>query len=197
MKRNAKTSFIFIALLCLGACSFGGNTQPLTDLPTVADVAGQYRVKNGDSLMINVWGEPRLSGEAGVREDGQLSMPLVGDIRAEGKTLPALSKDIEGKLKDFVTTASVSISVIQSAPVRYYLSGSFLKPGEYFSAEAISFLQAIATGGGFAPFANTSAIIIIRKSDAGELRYRLNYKSVISGTEPNPVIFPGDIIAVE
>ena len=81
----------------------------------------------------------------------------------------------------------------------YYLSGSFKKPGEYRSDKNIKLLQAIATGGGFAPFANESKLTIIRPNldGSGDLRYKLDYGAVISGRQPNPILQDGDTITVQ
>lgn len=190
---------LVILLLSLGAvgCGFRGQTQPLDDLLDINQQSAPYNVRPGDALSVQVWGEPRLSGDVFVRDDGRFSMPLIGDVPAEGKTLDELSTIVTTKLSEFVAAASVSISVAQSAPIRYYLSGSFAKPGEYRSAGSINMLQGIATGGGFAPFADESSIILIRKAQQGEIRYELDFNRVREGKQPNPALKDGDIITVK
>lgn len=173
-----------------------GGTRPLDELSATA-AAGQYTAQAGDTLEVNVWGEPRLSGEVLVREDGQLTMQLINDVTAEGKTLKALSDEIADRLKKFVPGASVTVSVVQSAPIRYFLSGQFQKPGEYRSDKKISLLQAIATGGGFAPFADESNITLIRKGGEGDIRYSLDYNRVVDGRDPNPELKNGDFVTVK
>lgn len=188
---------VFIVLPIFASCSFGGNKSSLDELVQAADVGSIYRVSPGDTLAVEVWGEPKLSGNVYVRQDGKFSMPLVKDIEASGLTLDELSQEISSKLQQYIKSPSIAISVVLEAPTRYYLSGKFNKPGEFRSASKITLLQAIATGGGFAPFATTSSIILIRTFEAGEKRYELNYGSVIKGTEPNPILRDGDVIAVE
>ena len=178
------------------ACSTLPKGRSLKELAPAAS-EGSYVVAEGDTLNVEVWGEPKLSGEVFVRDDGRFTLPLVKDVEGAGKTLEELTKVVTEEFSKFVPAASVSISVLQSAPVRYYLSGAFSKPGEYRSDRRISLLQAIASGGGFAPFADDSKIILIRKSPSGELRYRLDYSLVVGGKEPNPELKDGDIIAVE
>lgn len=186
--------FCSIALMIGGCTNTGG--RPLDELVMMDQAQSTYTVSAGDTLNVQVWGEPRLSGEVFVRDDGRFTMPLIDDVEAQGKTLKQLSADVTNKLSRFVPAASVSISVVQTAPVRYYLLGSFLKPGEYRSDGKITFLQAISSGGGFAPFANESVITLIRKTPQGELRYDLDYNRVVSGDEPNPQLKNGDVIAV-
>ncbi len=199
MKVTRLLPFIVLVLFLTACGIFGSkNTRPIEEL--LDDQAGdsaEYVAKVGDVLMVNVWGEPRLSGEVFVREDGRFTMSLINDVMAKDRSLEQINEDIKKRLEEFIPTVSVSTTVLQAAPTRYYLSGQFLKPGEYRSANNITLLQAIATGGGFAPFADESSIILIRKTAQGELRYELDYNLVVEGTEPNPKLKDGDVIAVK
>ena len=181
--------------MLLSACAKRG--QPLQELATPKDDKASYLARRGDSLMVEVWGEQRLTGERLVRDDGKLTMPLINDITAEGKSLEAISHDIAAKLAAYIPSASVSVSVAHSAPIRYYLSGLFNKNGEYRSDTKITLLQAIAAGGGFAPFADRGSIVLIRKSAQAERRYVLDYGRVVDGKDPNPELKDGDLISVE
>ena len=193
-----KNLFLILFLsLVVSACFGGSDIRPADELSDSQLIDEEYYVKPGDILMIKVWGEPRLSGEVVVREDGKFSLPLVDDVDAEGKTLLQLKDELEIKLTEFVPGVSVSPSVVQSAPVRYFLAGQFAAPGEYRSELGITLLQAIAKAGGFAPFANESNLTLIRKGPGGELRYRFDYNRVVAGTEPNPKLKDGDFISVK
>lgn len=185
-----------LALGCLLACA-PSNLRPLSELQTLTTQDVEYTIQAGDTLMVNVWGEARLSGPVVVREDGRFSMPLIEDVQAEGKTVKKLTEEVSARLVAFIPAASVAISLSQPAPIRYYLSGQFIKPGEFRSERKISLLQAIATGGSFAPFADESEIILIRKSQNGDLRYRFDYNRVVEGLEPNPELKNGDLITVK
>ncbi len=185
--------FIIIFLTSCGATNIRPNDELIED--SLAE--NEYYIKVGDLLRINVWGEPKLSGEVVVRSDGKITVALADDVQAQGKTLIQLKDDVESKLNEFIPGVSVSPSMVQSAPIRYFLAGQFLRPGEFRSEQGISLLQAVAKAGGFAPFANESAIILIRKNAAQELRYELNYNRVVNGKEPNPQLRDGDFISVE
>lgn len=190
-----RVTLIATILFGCSGCELGKNLHPISEL-TRSDVQVSYRVNPGDLLMIDVWGEPKLSGQQFVRDDGSFTLSLVGDIFASGKTLKEVGSLITQRLKEFVPGASVSVSVVKSAPIKYYLSGAFLTPGEYRSEGTITLLQAIAAGGGFAPFADESNIILIRKAQQGDARYKLNYNMLVDGRHPNPELQNGDIIAV-
>lgn len=188
---------ILLVLFSFTACFGNGNTLPADELATGQFEDEEYYVKPGDVLMIKVWGEPRLSGEVVVREDGRFSMQLIDEVSASGKSLLQLKDELEARLTEFVPGVSVSPSVIQAAPVRYFLVGQFAGPGEYRSELGISLLQAIAKAGGFAPFADESRLILIRKGPGGELRYRLDYNRVVAGDDPNPKLKDGDLLSVK
>jgi polysaccharide export outer membrane protein len=170
--------------------------RPLEELTAVDPAKEIYLVRPGDILLVDVYGEPSLSGERAVREDGQLSIKFIGDVRVEGLTLEKTAKKIEQELSRFIPATTVSVNLSRSAPIKYYLAGKFMQPGEKRSDGRINLLQAIATGGQFQPFANESAITLIRRTNEGELRYVLDYNRVLTGKDPNPELKDGDLITV-
>ncbi len=185
-----------VVVLLAVSCRSGVKGRELSELSASEKTTDAYVVGSGDTLNVLVWGEPKLSGEVVVREDGKLTLSLIEDVGAEGKTLSELAREIEQKLMTYVAQPSVSVSLAHAAPIKYFLSGAFVKPGEYRSEGQIDFLRAVATGGGFAPFANESSIVLIRKTKQGEFRYEFDYNRVIQGKEPNPILRNGDLIAV-
>jgi polysaccharide biosynthesis/export protein len=195
---NFKHSLYFILLsfsALLNGCS-NGNIRPLEELASPKEKSSSYIVKPGDVLMVQVWGEPKLSGEVIVRQDGYFSNPLVNDIPAEGLTLTQVGEELSERLKEYIPGASANVALSQSAPTVYYLSGQFQKPGEYRTDKIITLLQAIATGGGFEPFADESNIILIRKHQGEERRYQFNYSKLVDGNQPNPDLKTGDVISI-
>lgn len=190
-----KVIFLFLVSLFLTSCS-NSNISPLSELKSAVDKNAPYVVRAGDVINVQVWGEPRISGEVSVREDGRFSNPLVNDIPAEDLTLDQVASEVTERIKEFIPSATVNVTLIQSAPIVYYLSGSFMKAGEYRTDKRVTLLQAIATGGGFAPFADESNIMLIRRSLSGEKRYEFDYGKVVQGSQPNPELKSGDIISI-
>ena len=189
--------FLFLLLSStVISCSFNKDLRPLEELAR-SDKITEYRINGGDIITVDVWGEPKLSGQQYVREDGRFNLSLIGEVEVAGKTTAEVESILTKKLSDYIPAASVAVSIFKQAPIKYYLSGSFQTAGEYRSDGPITFLQAIASGGGFAVFADESEIYLIRKTAGGDLRYRLNYSRVISGKQPNPELRSGDIIAVQ
>jgi polysaccharide biosynthesis/export protein len=195
MSITRQSAITIFTLLFMFACS-GAELRPLDELAEQNEKTASYIVKPGDILMVQVWGEPKLSGEVVVRQDGYFSNPLVNDIPAEGLTLQEIGQDLSERLQEYIPGASANIALSQSAPTVYYLSGQFMKPGEYRTDKNITLLQGIATGGGFAPFADESNIILIRKHQGEERRYRFDYEKLVNGRQPNPDLKSGDVISI-
>lgn len=190
-----KVILSLLLLFSISAC-LKPSGRPLSELLTDLNKSDDYLVRPGDILSVDVYGEPGLSGDKIVREDGQMSLKFAGDVKVETLTLEAAGKKLEAELSKFMPGATVSVALSKSAPIKYYLSGKFQKPGEYRSDGKITLLQAVATGGNFLPFADESAITLIRKAATGEIRYVLDYNNVVMGREPNPELRDGDILSV-
>lgn len=190
------TLVLLLSVLFLSSCARSIG-RPLSELLASSSKSEDYLIRPGDLLSVDVYGEPGLTGDKIVREDGQMSMKFIGDVKIQGLTLEQAGKKLELELSKFMPGATVSVALSKSAPVKYYLSGKFQKSGEYRSDGKITFLQAIATGGNFLPFADESSITLVRKTPTGEIRYVLDYNNVVMGREPNPELRDGDFLSVK
>ncbi len=167
-----------------------------------ADKAGagnnEYVIGRGDQLQIMVWKEQDLSQNMAVRIDGRISMPLIGDVEAAGKTIAVLTRDLEKRFSEVVTDPSVSVMLIQSKSWRYYIVGKINQPGEFPIDFPITVLQAIAKSGGFAEWAKTEDITILRQMDGREKIIKFNYDALTKGNDlaQNINIKPGDTIII-
>jgi polysaccharide biosynthesis/export protein len=155
-----------------------------------------YVIGARDVLAIQIWGDPRLSGNILVRPDGRISMSLIGEINAAGLTPAELEVAIANLLKEkeILRKPQVTVQVAQILSKEYFLQGEVLKTGSFPLVVPTTILEALVNAGGFKDFANVKKIEIIR----GKERFRFNYKDVIHGkhTEQNIVLKPGDIIIV-
>jgi len=156
-----------------------------------------YVIGAEDVLTIYVWNSNPLSGTHTVRPDGRISMPLIGEIMAAGKTPQQLEAEITTRLKasNLILKPNVAVSVTQVNSKKYYLEGEVNKPGQYNLIVPTTVLEALVNAGGFKDFANQTHIRIIR----GKETFNFNYKQVIKNqhTEQNIYLLPGDIIIVK
>ncbi len=191
--------FLIACALMFSSCTGGVKGRSLDELAAKNKSEPEYEVNPGDTLRLEVRREPELTrDDYYVRpKDGKFTMPLIGDVPAANKTLKLLTEEVTEKLRSYLQDPWVTISVVQTAPIRFYLNGKFVKPGEYRSDGEITLLQAIATGGGFAPFADESSIILIRRTTSEEIRYKLDYNQVEAGREPNPILKDGDVVSAK
>ena len=121
-----------------------------------------------DAMRINVWKNPELSGEARVRPDGTITMPLIGDIKAAGRSPSALKSEITKRLQSFVRDegAIVSIAVTDVNSYRFTVSGQVEKPGIITSKYFVTAAEAVAMAGGLNRFANPHRLVIVRSDVA-------------------------------
>jgi polysaccharide export outer membrane protein len=158
-----------------------------------------FVIGNDDLLAINVWKEADISRSIPVRSDGRISLPLVGEVQAAGRTPLQLEQDIAARLRNYIAAPEVTVMVQEIHSEKFNILGQVAKPGSYSLEVATTVLDAIAAAGGFRDFANKKGIYILRQNPGGgESRIAFNYKNVIKGKNPqqNINIQPRDTIVV-
>lgn len=158
-----------------------------------------FIIGNTDVLAINVWKEPEISRSLPVRSDGRISMPLVGEIQAAGRTPLQLEQEISTRLKEYISNPEVTVMVEQINSQKFNILGMVQKPGSYPLELTTTVLDAIAAAGGFRDFAKQKNIYVLRQDPkGGEMRISFNYKEVIKGEHPaqNIKLQPNDTIVV-
>ena len=167
----------------------------------VTDVTGKdaahYMIGAEDTLQVTVWKEPTLSGTFPVRPDGMISLVLVGDLPAAGRTPMELSDEITTRLKKYLQDPSVTVLVMAVNSQRIYMMGEVGHVGPIALAAGMSPLQAIAAAGGLSPFANSKKIYILRGEAGKQQKIPFNYKLALKGDSTQDVkLLPGDTIVV-
>jgi len=193
-----------IAILLLQAKAFpipkqppSSQAQPAED--SAADVTKDFVIGSEDALSINVWREPELSvKEVVVRPDGKISIPLVSDIQASGLTAQQLQDKLAEKLKEFVASPVVTVTVIRISSLSVSIVGEVQKPGAYPLVFPMTVLELLARAGGVTLDAKAKKIMIIRKEGEQTLQFPFNYKDVKNGKnlESNIALKNGDVVIV-
>jgi polysaccharide biosynthesis/export protein len=194
--------------VCLLSCGLWGQAQPAHDTPASAASAAapapakphddQFVIGDDDVLAINVWKEPDVSRAVPVRSDGKISLPLVGEVQAAGRTPLALEREIADKLKNYISEPEVTVMVQQINSQKFNILGQVVRPGSYGIANSTTVLDAIALAGGFRDFAKKRSIYVLRQGPNGEARIPFNYKDVSQGKNmsQNIKLQPGDTIII-
>jgi polysaccharide export outer membrane protein len=133
-----------------------------------------------------------------VRPDGKISLPLINDIPAAGNTTRQLQENIAEKLKAFIATPSVSVSIVRIVSQSVSVVGQVVRPGSYPLGNNLTVLEILARAGGLREFANEKAIRVVRKENGKTVQYKVNYKDVIKGKslQQNISLKSGDVILV-
>ena len=199
--RGGGLSTLILAAL-LAAAPFPARALAQGDDPAAAAGPGEapsYLIGKEDILRVSVYGEGNLSAErVPVRPDGKISVPLLGDVLAAGKSPERLAEELTERFRAHVRAPAVTVMVTEVNSFKVFLMGSIRSPGEYKLGRETTLLQALSLAGGFSEFANTKRILLIRDEDGAQRRLEINYEKIISGRnlEMNLKLKPGDTIVV-
>jgi polysaccharide export outer membrane protein len=176
----------------------GTTSGPGKSAPKAATDDPAYVIGPSDELNISVWQQEQLSRSVPVRPDGMISLPLLNDVQAAGKTPMQLASLITEKLSTLVKDPHVTVIVTAINSQRFYILGKVGHPGVFPLVPGMTVLQAISTAGDLTLFAKQTQIYIIRTENGTSKRYSFNYKDVLRGirTEQDIVLKPGDRIVV-
>ena len=165
-----------------------------------ADTSADYKLVPGDKLRIEVYKDTQLSQNLQVRPDGKITLPLVGDLPAAGKTSNELRDAITTALRPYNQAPNladlVTVIVVETIPPTIYVMGEVNTPGPQALHGQVTVLQALATAGGFKDFAKKNNISIQRKGPAGVTILQFNYKEAVKGQGKPIYLQPGDTIIV-
>lgn len=190
-KGNSRKTAFWLCVAAIGVvCTPAMGAGRLTTTSAEAlngQLADGYRIAAGDKLRITVFDEPNLSGEFSIGVGGDLAMPLLEAMPADGKTTDDLRQMIATGLEKggYVVSPRVSVEIVEHRP--FYILGEVNKPGEYPYAGDLTLDQAVAKAGGFTARANKHLIFLQRQSEE-KVRVQLG--------ETPLRIAPGDTIVV-
>ncbi len=202
MKNLLIAAFLAPALFCSAQDKLPADQPAAQDAakptpkiePAMTD---SYIIGLSDVISISVFKEPNLSSSMFVRPDGMISMPLVGDIKASGKTPLQLADDISTKLRKFIQDPNVTIVLNSMISKKVYLIGEVAKTGPIEMTPGMTVLQAIATAGGLSEYANKNKIYILRMEAGKQQKISVQYKQALRGDHSlNLLLNPGDTIIV-
>jgi polysaccharide export outer membrane protein len=154
--------------------------------PLPAGPAGPYKLDAGDTVRVIVYNQLSLSTDYMVGDDGMISVPTVGEIKAATRTVQELQQDIYNKLNNgILVNPGVSVQLSQSRPI--FVIGEVNKPGQYSYQPKLSVLAAVAVAGGYTVRANHKYVSVMRATQDGSGEWSAG---------PLVSLQPGDIIVV-
>ncbi|HVZ70662.1 MAG TPA: XrtA/PEP-CTERM system exopolysaccharide export protein [Rhizomicrobium sp.] len=190
--------------LGLAAAAVVASCAPRGDAPSAATsqaAEADYLIGPGDSLQIFVWRNPDLSTTVPVRPDGRISIPLVEDIDCAGKTPTQLARDIEQKLKKFVTDPVVTVIVsnfVGPFAQQVRVVGEASEPKAIPYRQSMSALDAMIATGGLTPYAAGNRATLVRTINGRQQSYHLRLGDLLKDGDmsANVPLQPGDVIII-
>lgn len=167
-------------------------------LELTQESVSEYLVSRGDVIEVFVWQNEDLSRNVVVRPDGRISIPLVGDVSAAGKTLTQLDEDITERLQTYIRFPDVSLAIKRFGGTKTLVLGEVANPGVYIPSGEGRILEVIALAGGFTRKAVGENIVLIRGGMQNPQVAKLNLDAVIQDGRiaDNVELQPNDIIYV-
>ncbi len=152
----------------------------------------------GDIIEVSVWKDQDLTRQVIVQPDGYISFPLIGEVKAAGRTIPEVRKEVEKGLADYMSMPNVTVTPVKIESYKIYVIGKVNKPGMFIVLPKVTVLQALSMAGGTNPFADLGDIVIIRHGKDGETKIDFDYDDIASGKnlEQNIELQSGDVVLV-
>jgi polysaccharide export outer membrane protein len=165
-----------------------------TGLPISTD----YVIGPDDVLGIVFWRDADMTQDVTVRPDGNITLPLIRDIKAVGLRPDELREVITKAAAKFIADPNVTVIVRQINSRNVFVMGQVLRPGPYPVSGQMTVLQLLAVAGGLGEYADSEKITITRTEDGKPVTLKFNFKDVARGKNPeqNIVLKPGDTVVV-
>ena len=188
LAKYVRLAIVLLAGLQLAGCYTDYGPVELEARPvSLSGASVATHLQPGDKLKVIVYGEEALTGEYDINPGGYVTMPLIGAIRASGRTQLEFGRDIASRYRSggFLQDPNVTVAVDQFQP--FYVLGEATNPGEYPYRSGLNVHSAVAMAGGFTFRASRTAVLIRHTGEQVWKEYPL--------TEPVPIA-PGDLIRV-
>jgi len=195
-----KAAFLFVALLSFAAGALAadpGPSQSQSRLPV-----STYHIGVDDLVQVSVWRNPELSATVPVRPDGKISLPLVGDVSAAGRTPEDVAADVKQRLATYVRDPQVAVILTELRSNEYLsrvrVTGAVRQPVSITYRQGMTVLDAVLAAGGPNEFAASDRTELYRKDGAGTKQFDVQLGKIMKKGDlaTNFPCQPGDIITV-
>ena len=205
LKRFCRAGAIIAGLMVLAACadSRGGPIpydRPLAapDEPRIVALESNYKIAPMDQLGIKVFKSEDLTGDYDVDLAGRISMPFIGELDAANMTTAQLDERLTAKLGEkYLENPDVSVSIKRSTARVVTVDGAVRESGSFPVAGPMSLIQAVALAKGTTEEANPRRVAVFRTIQGQRQAAAFDLTAIRRGQEPDPQIYPGDIIVVD
>ena len=199
MHRTVLGTLAAVVVLVIAGC---GGAPELPPAPPASSLpSAEYRIGPGDSLNIFVWRNPELTVTVPVRPDGRVSIPLVEDVVAIGKTPTSLAREYEQRLGKYIKEPLVTVIVegfVGPIPDQVRIIGEAAQPRSLPFRADMTLLDAIIAVGGLTRYAAGNDTVIIRTANGQQTTYAVHLADLIRDGDisSNVALQPGDILII-
>jgi polysaccharide export outer membrane protein len=195
---------LLVILLAMAGCATtsNGDAPPRVD-PAVPAIS-EYHIGVDDILQVSVWHNPDLDAKVPVRPDGMISVPLIGDVKAGGRTPSEVSADIATRLATYVRDPQVAVILTELRSHEYLsrvrVTGAVRQPVSIPYRQGMTVLDAVLAAGGTTEFASPDRTELYRRDNdgSGSTAYPVRLDRILKQGDlaTNYPAQPGDVITV-
>jgi polysaccharide biosynthesis/export protein len=169
-----------------------------TSAVTASSAPRGYVIGPDDILQIVFWREKELSGDVVVRPDGRISLPLLNEIVAAGRTPEELREALVVEAQRYLGNPNPTVVVKEIRSRKVFITGAVEKPGPYIVTSPTTVLQLIALAGGLKEYADKRNILVMRTTNGKQNAYVVDYHAILrrQNLEQNFQLAPGDTVLV-
>jgi polysaccharide biosynthesis/export protein len=195
-------SMLIVCSLTVAGCASGITEKERDAEAPPAVEQGGYKIGVDDRVQVSVWRNPDLSVIVPVRPDGMISVPLIGDVQAGGKTATDLAADVKQKLALYIRDPNVTIIITELRSheflSRVRVTGAVRTPRSTQYRQGMTVVDAVLEAGGLNDFASPNSTKLYRTVDGKTKVYAIELGGILNSgkLETNMKLFPGDVIAV-
>lgn len=201
-----RSSFARLALLLtimmVTACGVpsplpsGAQAYSVIPASAAASASDRYLLGANDTISMRVFEEPEISSEAlQIDPSGNVSIPLVGSVTAQGQSPNELARELEARLKRYIVNPQVTVALVESSQ-KIVVEGAVNQPGVYPIRGRSSLVEALALAQSPTAVAAYDQIFVFREINGRRAGARFNIRRIRAGIDPDPVLLPGDQVVV-
>ncbi|MCU0947164.1 MAG: polysaccharide export protein [Porphyrobacter sp.] len=194
---------VTVAMLALGGCTsvrsnLPSGQQAFGVIPSsdVSPIAERYQLAANDTISLKVFQEPELSSDAlQIDPSGNIDLPLLGEVRAQGLSTSELARVLERSLSTYLREPRVSVALVESGQT-ITVEGAVKQPGVFPIRGRTTLIQALALAQSPTFIAANDQIFVFRTINGQRAGARFDIKRIRAGADPDPVLLPGDQVVV-
>jgi polysaccharide biosynthesis/export protein len=199
MPHGSRVGLLALLLLMATACAAQKASVSYAEYAQTDPRNRPYSIGVSDVVRVTVWKDASLSTETAVRPDGKITVPLVGEIQAAGRTPRDVEVQLARRLTAYVKDAIVTVAVVEVNSYRFTVAGNVEKPGMFTPRYYVTVSEAVALAGGPNRYASPAELVVIRPRPHQEpTRIAIDYEKILSGQRPDAdiVVLAGDTVLV-